>query len=128
MKLQEQPFQILAMLLENPGETVTLEELRARLWPVDIFVDYDHSLNSAIQRLRDALGDSAENPRFVESVARRGYRFVAPILHSRMLSGRHHEPIESIAVLPFVKCGVDADSEYLTTGSQKASSTASRKS
>ena len=70
IKLQEQPFQILALLLERPGEVVTREELQSRLWPVDTFVDFDHSLNAAVRRLRDALGDSAENPRFVETVAR----------------------------------------------------------
>jgi Tol biopolymer transport system component/DNA-binding winged helix-turn-helix (wHTH) protein len=79
VKLQEQPFQVLAQLLEKPGEIVTREELRNRLWPADTFVDFDHSLNAAIRRLRDALGDSAENPRFVETVARRGYRFLAPV-------------------------------------------------
>lgn len=79
VKLQEQPFQILTMLLERPGEVVTREELQKRLWPSDIFVDFDHSLNAAIRRLRDALGDSAENPRFVQTVARRGYRFLAPV-------------------------------------------------
>ena len=79
IKLQEQPFQLLAQLLEKPGEVVTREELRNRLWPADTFVDFDHSLNAAIRRLRDALGDSAENPRFVETVARRGYRFLAPV-------------------------------------------------
>jgi Tol biopolymer transport system component/DNA-binding winged helix-turn-helix (wHTH) protein len=79
VKLQEQPFQVLEQLLEKPGEVVTREELRNRLWPADTFVDFDHSLNAAIRRLRDALGDSAENPRFVETVARRGYRFVAPV-------------------------------------------------
>jgi len=79
VRLQEQPFQILTMLLENPGEIVTREELRKRLWPADTFVDFDHGLNAAVKRLRDALGDSAENPRFVETLARRGYRFVAPI-------------------------------------------------
>src|ERR1700693_1848753 len=79
VKLQEQPFQILALLLERPGEVVTREELQSRLWPADIFVDFDHSLNTAVRRLRDALGDSAENPRFVETVARRGYRFLAPV-------------------------------------------------
>ena len=79
VKLQEQPFQILAHLLEKPGEVVTREELRQRLWPADTFVDFDHSLNAAIRRLRDALGDSAENPTFVETVARRGYRFLAPV-------------------------------------------------
>src|SRR5229473_1023533 len=78
VKLQEQPFQILAMLLERRGEVVTREELRARLWSEDTFVDFDHSLNSAIRRLRDALGDSAENPRFVETLGRRGYRFIVP--------------------------------------------------
>src|ERR1700686_2515726 len=79
VKLQEQPFQVLAQLLETPGEVVTREDLRHRLWPADTFVDFDHSLNAAIKRLRDALGDSAENPTFVETVARRGYRFLAPV-------------------------------------------------
>jgi DNA-binding winged helix-turn-helix (wHTH) protein/Tol biopolymer transport system component len=79
VKLQEQPFQILTMLLGRPGEVVSREELQKKLWPADIFVDFDHSLNAAIRRLRDALGDSAENPRFVETVARRGYRFLAPV-------------------------------------------------
>ena len=79
VKLQEQPFQVLAMLLERPGEVVTREELQKRLWPADTFVDFDHSLNAAVKRLRDALGDSADNPRFVETLARRGYRFVAPV-------------------------------------------------
>jgi Tol biopolymer transport system component/DNA-binding winged helix-turn-helix (wHTH) protein len=79
VKLQEQPFQVLTLLLERPGEVVTREELQTRLWPADTFVDFDHSLNAAVRRLRDALGDSAENPRFVETVARRGYRFLAPV-------------------------------------------------
>src|SRR6516225_5039407 len=76
LKLQEQPFQVLCALLEHPGELVTREELRSRLWPADTFVDFDHGLNAAIRRLREALGDSAEIPRFVETVARRGYRFI----------------------------------------------------
>lgn len=79
IKLQEQPFQVLTQLLEKPGEVVTREELQTQLWPADTFVDFDHSLNAAIRRLRDALGDSAENPTFVETVARRGYRFLAPV-------------------------------------------------
>src|SRR5258707_6903232 len=79
VRLQEQPFQVLTVLLEKPGEVVTREELRNRLWPADTFVDFDHGLNAAVKRLRDALGDSAENPRFVETLARRGYRFVAPV-------------------------------------------------
>src|SRR5215467_3741071 len=79
VRLQEQPFQVLAMLLKRPGEVVTREDLHARLWPADTFVDFDHGLNAAVKRLRDALGDSAENPRFVETLARRGYRFLAPL-------------------------------------------------
>src|SRR6266849_8842161 len=76
IKLQEQPLQILAMLLEKHGQVVTREELRSRLWPSDTFVDFDHSLNKAINKLREALGDSAENPRFIETLAKRGYRFL----------------------------------------------------
>ena len=79
VKLQNQPFQILAMLLERPGEIITRDEMRARLWPVETFVDFDHGLNSAIRRLRDALGDSAESPTFVETLGRRGYRFIFPV-------------------------------------------------
>jgi Tol biopolymer transport system component/DNA-binding winged helix-turn-helix (wHTH) protein len=76
VKLQEQPFQVLVALLERPGEIVSREELRTRLWPADTFVDFDHGLNAAIKRLRDTLGDSAGTPVFVETVARRGYRFI----------------------------------------------------
>src|SRR5438045_5731870 len=78
LRLQEQPFQVLAMLVERPGELVSREELRSRLWPRTI-VDFDHGLNKAINKIREALGDSAENPRFVETVARRGYRFLADV-------------------------------------------------
>ena len=79
VRLQEQPFQLLAMLLEHPGEVVTREELQKKLWPADTFVDFDHGLNKAISKIREALGDSAESPRFVETVARRGYRFIAEV-------------------------------------------------
>src|SRR5215467_1668377 len=79
VRLQDQPFQVLAMLLERPGEVVTREELHAHLWSSNTFVDFDHGLNAAVKRLRDALGDSAENPRFVETLARRGYRFLAHV-------------------------------------------------
>lgn len=79
VKLGGQPFEILSLLLLRAGDVVTREELRERLWPVDTFVDFDHSLNSAINKLRDALGDSAEKPKFVETLARRGYRFIAPV-------------------------------------------------
>src|SRR5215467_5383699 len=76
VKLQEQPFQILLMLLEHPGQVVTREALRSRLWPSDTFVDFDHGLNKAIKKLREALGDSVENPQFIETLAKRGYRFI----------------------------------------------------
>jgi DNA-binding winged helix-turn-helix (wHTH) protein len=79
VRLQDQPFHILAMLLERRGDIVTREEMRERLWPDGTFVDFEHSVNAAIKRLRAALGDTAENPRFVETLHRRGYRFVAPI-------------------------------------------------
>ena len=78
LSLQEQPFRLLALLLEKPGELVTREELQARLWPETI-IDFDHGLNKAVSKLREALGDSAENPRFIETVARRGYRFLADV-------------------------------------------------
>lgn len=79
IKLQDQPRQILKVLLEHPGELVSREELRQRLWQPDTFVDFDHSLNTAMMRLREVLGDSSENPRFIETVPRRGYRFIAPV-------------------------------------------------
>jgi len=79
IRLQEQPFQVLTMLLERRGEMVTREDLRSKLWPADTFVDFDHGLNTAVNKLREALGDAAANPRFVQTVARRGYRFIAPV-------------------------------------------------
>ena len=79
VRLTGQPFQILAILLEHPGELVTREELQKRLWPADTFVDFDRGLNAAINRVREALGDSAENPRFVETLPRRGYRFIGQV-------------------------------------------------
>src|SRR5437588_149374 len=82
LKLAGQPFQVLAILLEQPGEVVTREELQKRLWP-DTFVDFDHNLNTAINKIREALGDSAERPRFVETLPRRGYRFVAQVEGTR---------------------------------------------
>jgi len=79
LRLQGQPFQVLALLLERAGGVVTREELRQKLWPSDTFVDFDHSLNTAINKVREALGDSASSPRYVETLARRGYRFIAPV-------------------------------------------------
>src|ERR1700680_1731414 len=79
VRLQKQPFQVLVMLLEHAGEVVTREELQKNLWPADTFVDFDHGLNKTINKIREALGDSAESPRFVETVSRRGYRFLAEV-------------------------------------------------
>src|SRR5437660_628560 len=79
IKLQEQPFHVLTLLLQRPGEVITREELRSELWQSETFVDFDNSLNTSINKLREALGDSAENPRFIETLPRRGYRFIAPV-------------------------------------------------
>src|ERR1700722_10851349 len=79
VKLRGQPIELLTMLLQRPGEPVTREELQKLLWPADTYVDFEHSLNAAMKRLRAALGDSADAPRFIETLAGRGYRFIAPI-------------------------------------------------
>src|SRR5271167_1931453 len=79
IKLNEQPFQVLTVLLERRGQVVTREELQTRLWPANTFVDFDLSLNSAVKKLRQALGDESDNPRFVETLYRRGYRFIVPV-------------------------------------------------
>jgi DNA-binding winged helix-turn-helix (wHTH) protein len=104
VRLQEQPFQLLSALLERPGELVTREELRTLLWPQTV-VDYDHGLNKAVSKIREALGDSAESPRFVETVARRGYRFLADV--TVVIDGSAvHEPdppppvLEAVAPAP----------------------------
>ena len=89
VKLQEQPFRVLALLVERAGQVVTREELRQRVWPTDAYVAFDQGLNNAIKKVRDALGDSADSPRFVETLARHGYRFVAPV---GALPQRHSEP------------------------------------
>src|ERR1035437_4335919 len=85
LKLSGQPFQVLAVLLERPGEVITREEFQKRLWP-DTFVDFDHNLNTAINKIREVLGDSAESPRFVETLPRRGYRFIYPVEGRQSLS------------------------------------------
>src|SRR3989449_62747 len=113
IKLQEQPFQILQVLLQRPGETVTREELQQKIWPSDTFVDFDHGINNAIKRLREALGDSAETPRFVETLARRGYRFVGKV-------ERDEPRMRSLAVLPLENLSHDPQQEYFAEGLTEA--------
>src|SRR5207253_3405850 len=83
LRLSGQPFQVLAVLVERPGEVVTREELHSKLWPADTFVDFDHGLNNAVARIREVLDDSSETPRYVETIPRRGYRFIAPVANGR---------------------------------------------
>jgi len=95
LRLQEQPFQVLLVLLERCGEVVGREELRQRLWPADTFVDFDHSLNTNINKLREVLGDSASNPRFIETLAKRGYRFLLPV---EVVSNHRAEVTNSVSI------------------------------
>jgi len=92
LRLQEQPFRVLVLLLERAGDVVTREDLRQKLWPSDTFVDFDHSLNTAINKLRDTLGDAASSPRYIETLARRGYRFIAPVQTEARRDGRGTKP------------------------------------
>ena len=114
VKLQEQPFQVLAMLLEHPNQVVTREEIQSKLWPADTFVDFDHSLNRAINKLREALDDSADQPRFIETLAKRGYRFLAPM--DGCVGHQRGTSIDSIAVFPLSTSLPDPDLEYLSVG------------
>jgi cholera toxin transcriptional activator len=91
VRLQDQPFAVLALLLERPGLIVTREELRDKLWPADTFVDFDHSLNTAVNKIREVLGDSASSPRFIETVARRGYRFLGEVRTSGDAEAATHD-------------------------------------
>ena len=109
VRLQEQPLQILQILLQHPGEVVTREELRKRVWPTDTFVDFDHGINNAIKRLREVLGDIAETPRYIETLPRRGYRFVERV-ESKEGS------IQSLAVLPFLSLSADPENEIFSDG------------
>jgi len=103
VRLQDQPFQVLALLLERPGETVTRDEIRQKLWTADTYVEFDDGLNTAIKKLRLALGDSADNPRFIETVPRRGYRFLAPVTipasHEQAESAKTVEPVPANIVI-----------------------------
>src|SRR6266542_2493311 len=118
IRLQEKPFQLLAALLERPGEPVMKEELRERLWAADVFVDFDSSLKIAVNKLRQALGDSAKNPFFIETVARRGYRFIAPVetdMPLRPASSGRADRVK-VAVLPFCNISDDSGQECFSDG------------
>jgi TolB-like protein len=121
IKLQVQPFQVLQILLERTGEVIRREELQERIWPANTFVDFDHGLNNAIKKLREALADDAEKPRFIETLAKRGYRFIAPV------EGLQNGPpvpaipssavtVDSIAVLPFTSMSPDPEDEFFADG------------
>jgi TolB-like protein/Tfp pilus assembly protein PilF len=113
VRLQKQPFQILEMLLEHPGKVITREELRKRIWPADTFVDFEQGLYNAIKKLREALGDTAETPRYIETLPRKGYRFVGSIETSA-------PRIESLAVLPLENLSGDPEQEYFADGMTEA--------
>jgi TolB-like protein len=125
IRLQEQPFQVLQALLEQPGDVVSREALRARLWPADTFVDFDNGLNNAVNKVRGALGDSAAAPKYVETVGRRGYRFIGTIDERPVdaaqggqtpAGGSAPPAVSSIAVLPMVNLSSDAEQEYFSDG------------
>jgi TolB-like protein len=136
IRLQEQPFLILVALLERPGELVLREEIRNKLWPDDTVVEFDHGINAAVKRLRDALRDSVEKPRYIETLARRGYRFIAAVSHEPESAGssgvapfapaasltlppktpRQPKQSTSIAVLAFTNMSSDTENEYFSDG------------
>ena len=117
VRLQEQPLQVLQILLENPGKVIPREELQKRIWPSDTFVDFDHGINNAMKRLREALGDIAETPTYIETLPRRGYRFLQSIEVLQKTPSSH---IASLAVLPLENLSCDPEQEYFADGMTEA--------
>jgi TolB-like protein len=113
VRLQDQPFEILRLMLERPGHVVTRDQLRERLWPAGTFVDFEHSLNAAVKRLRAALGDDADDPRFIDTVPRRGYRFIGTVGGPEPAERSHHV---RVALLPFLDLGGDREQDYFGEG------------
>jgi TolB-like protein/Tfp pilus assembly protein PilF len=121
VRLQDQPFHVLQILLEHPGELVTREELQRQIWPADTFVDFEKGLNNAVKKLRDALGDTPEHPRFIETLSKRGYRFMGPVEElgngGRMAAGPAAAvTVDSIAVMPFTSMSADPEDEFFSDG------------
>lgn len=118
LRLPDQVFQILSLLLENQGELVSREELRLRLWKQDTFVDFERGLNRAINKLRETLCDSAETPRYIETIPRRGYRFIAPVLpdHTVQQNGAASDVPSSLVIIPFSNVSGSAEAEVLCAG------------
>jgi len=112
--LRHQPLKVLAELLQHPGEVVTRDGLRRALWPDDFFVDFENSLNTAVARLRKGLHDSAAKPRFIETLPRRGYRFIAPVVDDSFSPPQFSPPRMKLAVLPFINLSGDPDQEYFS--------------
>jgi TolB-like protein/Flp pilus assembly protein TadD len=113
LRLQGQPLQVLGALLKRPGDLVTREELRAEIWPADTFVDFDHSLHNAIARIRETLGDSADTPRYIETLPRRGYRFIERVDEVKRDNLRSQP---TVAVLPFANLSTDSENEFFADG------------
>jgi len=117
LRLQEQPLQVLQILLEQPGKVVAREELQSRIWPSDTFVDFDHGINNAIKRLRETLGDTADTPHYIETLPRRGYRFIGTVgAFAKAISGG----IRSVAVLPLENLSGNPEQEYFAEGLTEA--------
>ena len=112
--LRDKSFQVLALLLDQPGEVVTREQLQRRLWPADVFVDFENNLNTAVARLREALGDSADKPRFIETLPKHGYRFIAPVSAYPLPDRKASASVPRLVVLPFVNLSGDPAQEYFS--------------